>query len=106
MCKYGTAEHKNAFQSFAENTLRCKVKWVTNEKEIKLGSKFLLLCNVTSRIPDDLEDVLKDLRIEGKIPVYLKHIRSVSFDKKNVACLLVFVKFASLPRVSKHACRF
>lgn len=84
MCKYGTAEHKNAFQSFAENTLRCKVKWVTNEKEIKLGSKFLLLCNVTSRIPDDLEDVLKDLCIEGKIPVYLKHIRSVSFDKKKM----------------------
>lgn len=84
MCKYGTAEHKNAFQSFVENKLRCKVKWVTNKKEIKLGSKFLLLCNVTSRIPDDLEDVLKDLRIEGKIPVYLKYIRSVSFDKKKM----------------------
>lgn len=66
VCKYGTAEHKNAFQSFAENKLQCKVKWVTTKREIKVKSKFLLLCNVTSRIPDDLEDVLKDLSIEGE----------------------------------------
>nr|XP_034317690.1 uncharacterized protein LOC117686586 isoform X2 [Crassostrea gigas]XP_034317691.1 uncharacterized protein LOC117686586 isoform X2 [Crassostrea gigas] len=49
-----------------KNKLQCKVKWVTSKREIKVKSKFLLLCNVTSRIPDDLEDVLKDLSIEGE----------------------------------------
>lgn len=67
MCTDGTAEHKNAFKSFAENELQCKVIWVSTKRDLQLGSKYLLLCNVTSRIPDDLDFFLTELGIKGKI---------------------------------------
>lgn len=65
VCTDGTAEHKNAFKSFVENELQCKVIWVSTKTDLQLGSKYLLLCNVTSRIPDDLDFFLKELSIKG-----------------------------------------
>lgn len=92
VCKDGSAEHKNAFQSFAANKLQYKVKWVSSKTKIKEGSKFLLLCNVTSRIPDDLENVLKDLPSEGEtlgydIWVVAMH-RSEGWKEDNVSSVI------------------
>lgn len=77
MCTDGTAEHKNAFKSFVENELQCKVIWVSTKTDLQLGSKYLLLCNVTSRIPDDLDFFLKELSIKGNCLKKLKLLRVI-----------------------------
>lgn len=87
MCTDGTAEHKNAFKSFVENELQCKVRWVSTD--LQLGSKYLLLCNVTSRIPGDLDFFLKELSIKGKTLGCLKFTLTTCHNKQ-IARLLFF----------------
>lgn len=82
LCTAGMAEYKNAFQSFAKNELQWEVKWVSSNTEMKLGSKYLLLFNVVTRIPDDLDSCLKDLRIEGKIQGCSKYLFIICFNEQ------------------------
>nr|XP_034307040.1 uncharacterized protein LOC117682780 [Crassostrea gigas]XP_034307258.1 uncharacterized protein LOC117682842 [Crassostrea gigas] len=63
LCTAEKADYKNAFKCFAEKEMKCKVKWVTKQTK---SDRYLLLCNVESRIPDDVRKVLQQLGLEGK----------------------------------------
>lgn len=49
------------FEFFAETKLKCKVKKV-NAAE---SGRYLLLCNINSRIPNDVKSTFTDLGIIG-----------------------------------------
>lgn len=68
LCTAEKADYKNAFKCFAEKEMKCKVKWVTKQTK---SDRYLLLCNVESRIPDDVRKVLQQLGLEGKKSFYL-----------------------------------
>lgn len=68
LCTNEKAAYKNAFKCFAEEEMKCKVKWVTKQTK---SDRYLLLCNVDSRIPDDVRIVLQQLGLESKKSFYL-----------------------------------
>lgn len=64
LCLCEEGHYKNAFKFFAENNMNFEVIWLNSWD---YGSKFLLLCDVVSRIPEDVQYVLYKLKIDGKI---------------------------------------
>lgn len=59
----GKSDYTIAIRYFARTELNYKFNFVSKYEQ---SSKYLLLCNVQSRIPDDLEDTIKALGLEGK----------------------------------------
>lgn len=59
----GSAGYKDAFEFFAKTEMDLCVKWVNKRKQ---GDKYLLLCNVVTRIPEDIRWVLQNLAPNGK----------------------------------------
>lgn len=53
---------KKAFESFAKDNFD-----VEFDTKPKTGCKCILLCNVVSRVPEDVEWVLQNLGLDGKI---------------------------------------
>lgn len=63
LCLCEEGHYKNAFKFFAENNMNFEVIWLNSWD---YGSKFLLLCDVVSRIPEDVQYVLYKLKIDGE----------------------------------------
>lgn len=63
LCPLEEGHYKNAFKFFAENNMNLEVIWVNCWE---YGSRFLLLFDVVSRIPEDVQYVLHKLKIDGK----------------------------------------
>lgn len=63
---YAHEEHKEVFGSFVENELQLDLKWVYSKSELKRKSKYVLLCKLESRLPEDVECILKHLGIKSK----------------------------------------
>lgn len=59
----GSAGYKDAFEFFAKTEMDLCVKWVNKRKQ---GDKYLLLCNVVTRIPEDIRWVLQNLAPNGR----------------------------------------
>lgn len=64
---YAHEEHKEVFGSFVKNELQLDLKWVYSKSELKRKSKYVLLCKLESRLPEDVECILKHLGIKSKI---------------------------------------
>lgn len=58
----GTENLKTAFKYFIERETNYKVKWVTRWTH---SGKYLLLCYVESRIPEDVMCALQRLGLHG-----------------------------------------
>lgn len=64
---FANEEHKEVFGSFVKNELQLDLKWVYSKAELKQKSKYILLCKLETRLPEDVECILKYLGIESKI---------------------------------------
>lgn len=64
---FANEEHKEAFGSFVKNELQLDLKWVYSKAELKPKSKYVLLCKLEDRLPEDVECILKYVGIESKI---------------------------------------
>lgn len=64
---YAHEEHKEVFESFVENELQLDLKWVYSKAEFKRKSKYVLLCKLENRLPEDVECILNYLGIESTI---------------------------------------
>lgn len=65
LCLDETAHYKNAFKSFAENEMIYEVIWVNKTNWTQSGTYFLL-CDVCTRIPEDVRYVINSLNLDGK----------------------------------------
>lgn len=63
------SDYTIAIRYFARTELNYKFNFVSKYDQ---SSKYLLLCNVQSRIPDDLEDTIKALGLEGRTKGFIK----------------------------------
>lgn len=81
------SDYTIAIRYFARTELNYKFNFVSKYEQ---SSKYLLLCNVQSRIPDDLEDTIKALGLEGRTKGFIKSL----LDKSELSSLncLIFVK--------------
>lgn len=59
---YSPAEYIKAFESFAKENFD-----VEFDKKPKTGCKCILLCDVVTRVPEDVQWVLQSLCLDGKI---------------------------------------
>lgn len=50
------------------------------EKQLTHGSKHLLLCDIVSRLPEDVQAVLDDLGLKGKKKILLR--KSINIKKE------------------------
>lgn len=64
MSTLANEEHKEAFGSFVKNELKLDLKWVYSKAELKPKSKYVLLCKLENRLPEDVECILKYFGIE------------------------------------------
>lgn len=60
--------YKNAFSNFAKFEMNIQVKW----KRPGNKEKYLLICNITSRIPEDVRDAFQRLNLKGKANLHYK----------------------------------
>lgn len=63
----GSADYKDAFEFFAKTEMNLNIKWATTKKG---AGKYLLLCNVVTRIPEDINHVLHKLSLKGKTTLF------------------------------------
>lgn len=62
LCVHGSEDYIKAFKSFIKKNFAVNVEWVTRRPE---NGKYLVLCNVISRIPEDIKWVFDSLDIKG-----------------------------------------
>lgn len=67
---FANEEHKEAFGSFVKNELQLDLKWVYSKAELKPKSKYVLLCKLENRLPEDVECILKYVGIEKEVYEY------------------------------------
>lgn len=65
LCEDCNLDYKNAFEFFIEKELHRKIKWVNPKEELSFNRKYLLLCNIQTRIPEDVEFTLRYFGIKG-----------------------------------------
>lgn len=91
----GKSDYTIAIRYFARTELNYKFNFVSKYEQ---SSKYLLLCNVQSRIPDDLEDTIKALGLEGRTKGFIKSLL-VKSELSSLNCL-IFVKINIGKKVS------
>lgn len=72
LCVHGSEDYIKAFEYFVKKNFALNIEWVTRRPQ---NSKYLLLCNVTSRIPEDINWVFENLDIKGIITSRMKNTR-------------------------------
>ena len=55
------------YKSFFETFIDVDIHWVPHEDDLNLAEKYLLLVDIQSRIPDDVEFSLSHFKRQGKI---------------------------------------
>lgn len=63
LCVENTAGYKDAFKKFAPKKIGLNIQWLSRQEK---SGKYLLLCNIITRIPEDVEWVLNQLDLNGK----------------------------------------
>lgn len=58
--------YKIAFEFFVEQELHRKIKWINDTTQERNDGKYLLLTNISSRIPEDVEYAY-NTSVKGKI---------------------------------------
>lgn len=79
LCAEEKGDYKDAFETFSETKLNLAVSWINTASKLKQSEKYLLLCKLTTRAPEDLECAFNILRIE--INGSEKHIMIVVMQK-------------------------
>lgn len=67
LCADGTGWYKNVFEKFAKKKLNLNVQWLNRQEQ---SGKYLMVFNVLTRIPEDIQWVLSKLDLEGNITCY------------------------------------
>lgn len=67
LCAKEKGDYKDAFETFIETKLNCTVNWINTPTDLKEREKYLLLCKLNTRAPEDVECEFQTLRIESKI---------------------------------------
>lgn len=73
LCAEEKGDYKDAFETFSETKLNLAVNWINTAPNLKQSEKYLLLCKLETRAPEDLECAFNILRIESKITLYKKN---------------------------------
>lgn len=79
LCAEEKGDYKDAFETFSETKLNLAVNWINTAPNLKQSEKYLLLCKLETRAPEDLECAFNILRIE--INGSEKHIMIVVMQK-------------------------
>lgn len=66
LCAKEKGDYKDAFETFIETKLNCTVNWINTPTDLKEREKYLLLCKLNTRAPEDVECEFQTLRIEIK----------------------------------------
>lgn len=61
LCVHGSEDYIKAFESFIKKNFAVNVEWVARRPQ---NGKYLVLCNVISRIPEDIKWVFDSLDIK------------------------------------------
>lgn len=69
LCVHGSEDYVKAFKSFIKKNFAHNVEMKTKRPQ---NGKYLVLCDVVSRIPEDIKWVFESLDIEGKIRLQAK----------------------------------
>lgn len=85
LCVHGSEDYKKAFESFMKKYLAVNVEWVNRPPQ---NEKYLVLCNVVSRIPEDIEWVFESLDLKGNTRLLLKY--NVKNIKKGECHMIMF----------------
>lgn len=73
LCAEETGDYKDAFETFIETKLNRKVNWINTVSDLLKREKYLLLCKLKTRAPEDVECEFQSLRIESKIILKINH---------------------------------
>lgn len=69
LCVRGSEDYRKAFISFIKKNFTLNVEWVIRPPQNK---KYLVLCDVVSRIPEDIEWVFESLDLKGNTTLLAK----------------------------------
>lgn len=67
LCAEDEIDCKDVFKVFIETNLHRSVLWVNTATNLQPREKYLLLCKLESRAPDDVETNLMNLGLKSKI---------------------------------------
>lgn len=67
ICSEEKDDYKDAFETFIETKLNRSIIWINAASELKKREKYLLLCKLKTRAPEDVDCEFKTLGIESKI---------------------------------------
>ena len=67
MCEDTGADYAKSFEKLVNKELNCNVEWLTNgiNPENITQDKHLLLVDVQTRLPEDCQHILNELKITG-----------------------------------------
>lgn len=75
LCVHGSEDYIKAFEYFVKTNFALSVEWLTRRPQ---NRKYLVLCNVTSRIPEDINWVFENLDLKGKITSRMKNTKHLN----------------------------
>ena len=64
--------YKTCFERFIRLNLGYTIKWIGKKSELNPKEKFLLLLEVKTRIPEDLQSALEKLDLRGTCKTFLE----------------------------------
>lgn len=76
-----TGDYKVAFETFIETKLNRTVVWINTASDLNEREKYLLLCELKTRAPEDAEFEFERLGIKSKKNGSEKHIMIVVMQK-------------------------
>lgn len=69
-------DHRYAFENFSRTHLHRNVIWINTAPDMQPSDKYLLLCKLKTRAPEDVECDLDKLRIKSKIKLKIKTVHA------------------------------
>lgn len=66
-CEDDKEDHSHAFENFSRTYLHRNIIWINTAPDMQPSDKYLLLCKLKTRAPEDVECDLKKIGIIGKI---------------------------------------
>ena len=67
LCLDTNEVYTRQFKDFMEKDLKIKISWVPHEEKLNFSEgKYLLLVDVRTRVPEDVESTLDHYKLQGK----------------------------------------
>lgn len=89
MCEHiPEKEYKGLFQIFIGER---NIRWVPHEENLNIEEKYLLLVDIQTRIPDDVECSLEEYKNKGKVLSYRYFVMLKNIYRNK--CLIVCATF-------------